>query len=786
LYLRDHASAIVAGPQTGLAAIISGTLEGYVAEEPPGWFEHQLRRGKCLILLDGLDEVATHDDRSRVVEWVDRQIKQYPENDFIITSRPHGYQSTPLDGASVLQMRRFTDEQVGRFLRRWYLAVERHSSTNATDGNAHDRAEAAADDLLKRLGNAPALYDLTVNPLLLTMIANVHRYRGALPASRADLYGEICEVLLWRRQEAKRLTAELRGDQKEVVLQNLAFIMMQRRVRDLARSELLKILEAELPRLSTVVTAEDFLREASTSGLVIERENAVFAFAHQTFQEYLAATHIRETGKTSILTEAVGDPWWREATLLYVARADGSPVVEACLARGSVSALALAFDCADQARELVPHLRGKLDGLLADAWGADIDPERRRLMMGVTVARHLRDRIRLAGRSTICLRPITAGIYRLFVSDMEARGEHRVLDGPDPTDPRAADAAAVGMRASDARSFVAWLNDLSSGESVYRLPTQAEIDELAVQRTPGILEGSIWLAPTGEPELPQLWTPPSTNHPCAIDGQAIRESLTADVQNTPLLVALLLIRSRILLRIRARALHRHRNRALLPSSDLALDLDHPLALAHTRATAHDIPRILAIGSDLDLDLDRNPSPAFRALDGDLALVHALQGERGPAIASTVALVVDLELALMLGLALEFVLDRNLDPKLATALIECLDRVLYVAGGRQLRWDFDPPNARELKQALAPGRDLHQDAHVKNLLGSVRGRVRDVARARDLITARDPITAHDLVYVQGFDWAEARSLARTNAVDRDFEDRLIGASPRRSMRLWRRL
>ena len=40
---------------------------------------------------------------------------------------------------------------------------------------------------MRRLKQAPALYDLTVNPLLLTMIANVHRYRGTLPGSMRAL-----------------------------------------------------------------------------------------------------------------------------------------------------------------------------------------------------------------------------------------------------------------------------------------------------------------------------------------------------------------------------------------------------------------------------------------------------------------------------------------------------------------------------------------------------------------------------------------------------------------------
>ena len=74
---------------------------------------------------------------------------------------------------------------------------------------------------------------LDCHPLLLTMIANVHRYRGALPGSRADLYSEICQVMLWRRQDAKNLAQPIGGDKKEAILRGLAHTMMERRVSDL-------------------------------------------------------------------------------------------------------------------------------------------------------------------------------------------------------------------------------------------------------------------------------------------------------------------------------------------------------------------------------------------------------------------------------------------------------------------------------------------------------------------------------------------------------------------------
>jgi hypothetical protein len=63
--------------------------------------------------------------------------------------------------------------------------------TRGTDdaGVAQQAAE-EAQDLLSRLRSRPTLYELATNPLLLTMIAHVHHYRGALPGSRAGVSGQ--------------------------------------------------------------------------------------------------------------------------------------------------------------------------------------------------------------------------------------------------------------------------------------------------------------------------------------------------------------------------------------------------------------------------------------------------------------------------------------------------------------------------------------------------------------------------------------------------------------------
>ena len=286
LYLRDHADAITADPAISVAALLRTTLGAVGAEESPGWFEQQLNDGRCLVLLDGLDEVARRDDRAKVSAWAEGQVRQYPGNDFVISSRPQGYQSAPVEGAVIVQVCGFTASQAEAFVRGWYRAVEWHSAGDMGP-EVEELAEQGADDLLRRLEQAPALYDLTVNPLLLTMIVNVHRYRGALPGSRADLYSEICQVMLWRRQDAKNLSQPIGGDKKEAILRGLAYTMMKRRVSDLSRADVVTAIQPPLRRMSRSVTPDGFLADVSSNGLLIERETGQYAFAHKTFQEYL-------------------------------------------------------------------------------------------------------------------------------------------------------------------------------------------------------------------------------------------------------------------------------------------------------------------------------------------------------------------------------------------------------------------------------------------------------------------------------------------------------------------
>jgi hypothetical protein len=561
LYLRDHAQEIAARPGVGVADLVRGTLGPCGDSEPDGWFEQRLRNGSCIVLLDGLDEVAREEDRRSIASWVGRQIRQYPRNDYVVTSRPAGYNTARIDGAIALQVRDFTAVQVKRFVRAWYLAVARHDAGPDSEDRIR-QAGPTADDLLRRLGESPALTDLTVNPLLLTMIVNVHSNGGGkLPGSRAELYGEICQVVLWRRQQAKNLVGGLGGEHKEVLLRGLAYTMMQGQVRDLPRDAVLAELGPALmamPPRAAGLTAEDFLTDVGSNGLLVERENGMYQFAHQTFQEYLAAACIRDRGLVTVLAKSVDDAWWRETTLLYAALADATPIVQACLASATVTAITLALHCAEQGSTLAPEMVGHLEDLVKGASVPGTGPEKRRLIVAVLLAPHLREQIRVSDGCFICAQPVAAALYRLFLED----GEH---PAPGPVAERTGDETALGMRASEADAFVSWLNRIVGG-GAYRLPSRAEMDDMTQRRLgstapSGASFRSVWLASDGTPR--ELWVPPRTPHPYMIDTVTLEAHVTKDFSSAAQTLTRLLLPQWIAdLRKLARDLQRARRQFL--------------------------------------------------------------------------------------------------------------------------------------------------------------------------------------------------------------------------------
>src|SRR5579884_1572103 len=90
-------------------------------------FQQELSNGHGLVLLDGLDEIASADDRLKVVQQIEAFVRHHSTmpNRIVITSRIAGYRSARLDASFIHYVVQEMDEQqIRRFLSAWCPAVE--------------------------------------------------------------------------------------------------------------------------------------------------------------------------------------------------------------------------------------------------------------------------------------------------------------------------------------------------------------------------------------------------------------------------------------------------------------------------------------------------------------------------------------------------------------------------------------------------------------------------------------------------------------------------------------
>ena len=291
---------------------------------PKDFFEKRLEQGKCIILLDGLDEVATEEQRVSVAKWVDELATTYSRNIFIATSRPYGYETARLYNDFLeVHILDFTLEQVEKFIRNWTKTVEIKVRGDESQYTLEE-AEKEADKLLNAIKENPKIEVLTVNPLLLTIVSLVHRYRATLPKRRVELYDECCDVILGYWDIAKGIAGELQPRQKRAVLQPLAYYLHRNGLREEKREKFIELLENELPKIG--VSKEktvDFLEDIrNRCGILVETKLGYFGFSHLTFQEFLTARHILDNDLEDFLVAKKRDKYWLEVTLLYCGMKD--------------------------------------------------------------------------------------------------------------------------------------------------------------------------------------------------------------------------------------------------------------------------------------------------------------------------------------------------------------------------------------------------------------------------------------------------------------------------------
>ncbi len=480
IYLRDVRNIITGTSPPNIVELIEQQEFVRNLNPPPYWFENKIAQKKCLIMLDGLDEVADEAQRKLVSAWVNRQLETY-QTSFILTSRPVGYTSAPVENVGVsLEVQPFNSGEVEQFINNWYLQNEIMSQVRREDPGVREEARKKADDLVARIKGSPPIAAMAVNPLLLTMIATIHAIRAVLPGKRVELYAEICDVLLGRRQEAKGIHDPLTSIQKRAVLQVLAFALMRKQTREFTLELACELIEGILSAVTNEgeTDPKGFIEQVqNVSGLIVEKTISTYEFAHQSFQEYLAAVQIKTTNQDALLVENIHDSWWSETIRLYAAQGDATALIRTALEKPSVVALTIASDCLEEAAIIDPEVRRQLERTLHEGIESE-DSLIARMAAEVKLALRLNRLFRVDDNVEIDLSNVTCAEYQLFIEDKLKEGSYRQPDHWKAVRFVKGEGAlpVAGIRAGDAREFCEWLNQ---GHNLpgyrYRLPSPSEV-----------------------------------------------------------------------------------------------------------------------------------------------------------------------------------------------------------------------------------------------------------------------------------------------------------------------
>lgn len=301
---------------------------------PKTFFEEKLRRGECLFLLDAFDELGSQEARDAVARKIgDLAAASPPGNRFIVSSRIVGYNGQLRSyGFDSYTIQRLSWESIKQLIGRWYAYL----------GEIQ-----LQEQLIAALQTNPRLFDLAVNPMLLSLIVLVQYVQRIIPDRRHVLYDECIKILVERRYAPPSIRMAfdktISSDDAIRLLRDIAQFMHTARVREVARVALEEIVIPDrMKRLLIVLppgaTYAGVLRNIEErSQLLVERGfndqgEPIMAFSHLTFQEYLASVAFREAAagageeaiSTDLLERYASDPeWWEEAMLLYAAQLDG-------------------------------------------------------------------------------------------------------------------------------------------------------------------------------------------------------------------------------------------------------------------------------------------------------------------------------------------------------------------------------------------------------------------------------------------------------------------------------
>jgi hypothetical protein len=275
-----------------------------------------LKKGKAIVLCDGLDEVNTEEGlRDRVIRKIIDFSNEYNESQYIITCRVAATEYC-FEGFTYVEMADFNDDQIKNFVYKWFA----------------DKQQVAESFFKEFNGSANVrLHDLANNPLLLTLLCLAFEETLQFPVRRSEIYQEALDALLkkWdttRLIKRDEIYRKLFLGRKSQMFARIAAETFEKKEYLIELKRLERKVEEYLQHLPPADASEDIDGAAvvkaieSQHGIFVERAKGIYSFSHLTFQEYYTARYIVDNMQKGtlggLICNHLTDSSWREVFLL--------------------------------------------------------------------------------------------------------------------------------------------------------------------------------------------------------------------------------------------------------------------------------------------------------------------------------------------------------------------------------------------------------------------------------------------------------------------------------------
>lgn len=233
-----------------------------------------------LIIIEGFDELASHELREIALREIRALARQLSKARIVITSRT-GEFPFHVENCSHFEICPLTREQITEFAKKWL-----ESSANA-------------DRFIKEIGLSP-FADTAIKPLTLAHLCAIYERIGKIPDKPKTVYRKVVSLLLeeWDEQRSVRRISrygEFSSDRKFEFLAHLSYeLSLETSVNKFDLRMLSRIYARICGNFGlTGSEAKNVLAELEThTGLFVQAGFESYEFAHRSLREYLTAEYI--------------------------------------------------------------------------------------------------------------------------------------------------------------------------------------------------------------------------------------------------------------------------------------------------------------------------------------------------------------------------------------------------------------------------------------------------------------------------------------------------------------